>query len=82
MTSRHVGIARQRQEAEIRGAVTAVQVFHGAGIVAEHARGTDCRVVIDRRQHESGATATAVPPMPLGRLGTILERLGEMAVDA
>ena len=69
------------ERVEIRGIHRRVQILHGARVVAEHPRGTDSRVVIDRAHYEGEATATHVPPMPLGRLGTVLERLGELPVE-
>ena len=35
----------------------------------------------DRAHHEGEATASHVPPMPLGRLGAVLERLGELPLE-
>ena len=69
------------ERVEVRGVHRRVQILHGAEIVAEHPRGTDTRVVIDRRHYEGEGSATHVPPMPLGRLGAVLERLGELPVE-
>ena len=73
---RHVG-----QSVEVRGIHRHVQILHGNEIVAVHRRGTDERVVTDRRHYEGEPTERVVPPPPLGRMGCVLEALAELPVE-
>jgi transposase len=75
-----VPFAYARATVEIRGTAGRVQVWRGRDLVASHERGTAQRIVIDTSHFEGPATATVLPPMPLGRMGRCLERLGEMPV--
>lgn len=69
------------EQVEVRGVRGFVQILHGARIIAEHARATDCRVVTCSEHFSGEPTPTHCPPMPLGRLGQLLEQIGEQPVD-
>lgn len=69
------------EQVEVRGAHRQVQILHGAQVIATHPRGTDERIVIDPQHYTGESTQTHLPPMPLGKLGEILARLGETPVQ-
>jgi len=64
------------QTVEVRGCASTVQILADCRIVAEHARHTQQLLVIDPAHFEGEATATILPPTPLGRMG---RRLAEIA---
>lgn len=65
-----------RQQVEVRGCASKVQILHGATIVAVHERHTRERIVIDPRHFEGESTSEVLAPIPLGRMG---RRLAEIA---
>ena len=69
------------EQVEVRGTHRRIQILHGNSLVAEHERGTDQRVVTDRRHYEGEASERVIPPPPLGRMGRVLEALGDTAVE-
>ena len=69
------------EQVEVRGSHQQVQVLHGAQVIATHRRGTDKRIVIDPEHYTGESTPTHLAPMPLGKMGEILERLGETPVQ-
>jgi transposase len=69
------------QRVEVRGCARVVQVYAGGHIVAEHARQGRERIVIDPRHYEGQATATVLPPTPLGRMGRRLAEIAAMAPE-
>jgi transposase len=68
------------QTVEVRGAPGTVQIIGGNAIVAEHARHTDTRLVIDPSHYEGPATDRILPPTPLGRLSRRLQAIAAMPV--
>jgi len=68
------------QTVEVRGAVRTVQIIAGTAVVAEHARYTDARLVIDPSHYEGPATDRILPPTPLGRMSRRLQEIANMAV--
>jgi transposase len=68
------------ERVEVRGAGERVEIYHGGTQLASHPRHTDARLVIDSQHYEGEATATHLPPMPLGRMGRCLEKLNSMPV--
>jgi transposase len=69
------------ERVEVRGADARVEIYHGGEQLASHPRATDARLVIDGRHYEGEPTSTHLPPMPLGRMGRCLEKLGELPVS-
>jgi transposase len=69
----HVG-----QAVEVRGCASRVQVLARGQVVADHARGTRERIVIDARHFEGEATDAVIPPPPLGRMGRRLAEIHAM----
>lgn len=69
------------ERVEVRGAHQRVQILHGAQVIATHPRGTDERVLINPEHYTGEPTDTHLAPMPLGRMGEILARLGETSVQ-
>lgn len=63
------------QVVEVRGCAATVQVWAEGGIVAEHARATRARIVLDPSHYEGESTDRVAAPVPLGRMG---RRLAEI----
>jgi transposase len=63
---------------EIHGCARTVQVYAEGRVVAEHPRKGRERIVIDPRHYEGEATATILPPIPLGRMGRRLQEISQM----
>jgi hypothetical protein len=57
-----------------------VQILFEGRVVAQYPRATDERVLIDRSCYEGAATADAIAPPPLGRMGQRLEELAAEGV--
>lgn len=68
------------ERVEVRGAGERVEIFHRGECIAMHARHTPERLVTRAEHYTGEATQTHLPPMPLGRMGRCLERLGELPV--
>ena len=68
------------QTVEVRGAVRTVQIVAGNAVMAEHARHTDARLIIDPKHYEGPATERILPPTPLGRMSRRLQEIANMAV--
>lgn len=69
------------RQVEIRGGAGVVQVLADQRIVAQHARHTDRRLLIDPAHYEGPDTPTVKAPMPLGKLGRRLQEIADMAVQ-
>jgi transposase len=67
------------QRVEVRGTATHVEVFAAGECVARHVRHSRSRIVLDEAHFAGPATATVLPPAPLGRFG---RRLAEIAALA
>jgi transposase len=65
---------------EVRATARRVQIYLGLEMVASHERGTAHRVVINASHYDGPSTPTHQAPMPLGRMGRCLERLGDLPV--
>lgn len=76
-----VPFAWMGQQVEVRGLAGWVQMLAGGGEIARHPRCTDCRILIDPSHYEGEATATVLPPQPLGRMGRRLEEIASMAPE-
>jgi transposase len=64
------------QRIEVRGTALHVEVFAGGHCIARHVRHSRSRIVLEAAHFEGPATATVLPPTPLGRFG---RRLAEIA---
>jgi transposase len=69
------------QEVELRGCARSVQVWAEGRLVAEHARRTRERILIDPRHYEGPSTDRVVAPVPLGRMGRRLLALAAIAPE-
>lgn len=67
------------QRVEVRGTATQVQIRAGGECVASHPRHSRSRIVLDEAHFAGPATATVLPPTPLGKFG---RRLAEIAAIA
>ena len=74
-----VPFARMGQVVTVHGCSRVVQVWADGRVIAEHPRQGRERIVIDPRHYEGEATATVLPPLPLGRMGLRLQAIAEMA---
>ncbi len=70
----HVGAA-----VEVRGCAARVQILAQGRIVADHARHTRERIVIDPSHFEGEPSERVLPPPPLGRMGRRLAAIHAMA---
>ena len=70
-----------RRQVELRGAAGVVQILADASVVAEHARHTERRLVIDPIHYEGVGNAQVRAPTPLGRLGQRLHVLADLPVE-
>ena len=52
-----------------------------ATVIAEHARHTQARLVIDPAHYDGPSTIRVVAPTPLGRLGRRLQELAAVPVE-
>ena len=66
---------------EVRGCATTVQIVADGDIVAEHARHTRARIVLEPSHYEGESTARVVAPVPLGRMGRRLAEIWAMAPE-
>lgn len=66
---------------ELRGCSGVVQVWHQGAIVAQHARHTTQRLLIEPDHYDGEADERVIPPMPLGRMGQKLQEILEMPVE-
>lgn len=69
------------QSVEIRGCCHVVQILAQARIVAEHARHTRERLVIDPDHFEGPSTDRIIAPTPLGAMGRKLQELASIPVE-
>jgi hypothetical protein len=69
------------QGVELRGCSRTVQVWAEGRLVAEHARRTRERLLIDPRHYEGPSTDRVVAPVPLGRMGRQLLALRALAPE-
>lgn len=69
-----------RRQVEVRGCAGKVQIVHANKVVREYPRRTARRLLIDPTCYEGEATAWALPPPPLGRMGRRLQAILEMPV--
>lgn len=67
---------------EVRGCADTVQVLAEGQVVAEHARHTVARLVIDEAHYEGEATERILPPTPLGAMGRRLREIADLAPEA
>lgn len=65
------------QSVEVHGAGDEVMIWREGTCVARHPRHSERLVVIDPDHYEGEATATHLPPVPLGRMARRLLDLGE-----
>lgn len=59
------------------GAGGEVMIWHGGTCVARHPRHAESRIVLDPSHYEGEATATHLPPVPLGKMGRRLQELAQ-----
>jgi transposase len=66
---------------EVRGCAGRVHVLADSVIVADHARGTAQRLVLDPAHYDGPSTAAIAAPLPLGRMGTRLAEIAAMVPE-
>ena len=66
---------------EVRGGAGRVHILADGVIVAEHARGTAERLVLDPAHYEGTSTTDIAAPLPLGRMGTRLAEIAAMVPE-
>jgi transposase len=66
---------------EVRGCTATVQVFADGAVVAEHARHTRARIVLEPSHYEGQSTERVIAPVPLGRMGRRLAEIWAMAPE-
>jgi hypothetical protein len=69
------------QQLEVRGCARTVQVWAEGRFVAEHARHTRERLLLDPSHYEGPSTARVAAPVPLGRMGKRLQELRALAPE-
>jgi transposase len=69
------------QTVEVRGCAATVQVWAEGRLVAEHARCTRQRLLIDPRHYEGESTERVLAPTPLGRMGRRMQEIWAMAPE-
>jgi hypothetical protein len=79
-----VPLAWVGQRVEVRGAAGRVQILAPSDgvhtVVAEHARHTPERIVLDPRHYDGPSTSRVTAPPPLGRMGQRLQEIAAMPV--
>jgi transposase len=66
---------------ELRGCARTVQAFVDGELIAEHARHTRERIVIDLAHYEGPGDARVAAPVPLGRMGRRLMEIAALAPE-
>jgi transposase len=66
---------------EVRGCAAMVQVLAEGAVVAEHARHTRARIVLEPSHYEGESTGRVIAPVPLGRMGRRLAEIWAMAPE-
>jgi len=69
------------QTVEVHGCARTVQVVHEGSVIAEHARHSRSRLLIDPRHYEGPCTAEVEAPIPLGRMGKRLQEIYDLAPE-
>jgi transposase len=69
------------REVELRGCASTVQVLHDGVLVAEHARHTRARIVIDPVHYDGPGNERVIAPVPLGRMGRKLTEIAQMVPE-
>jgi transposase len=68
-------------QVEVRGCASVVQVWHQGKVVAEHARHTQQRLLLDPSHYDGEGDERVIPPVPLGRMGQRLQEILQMPVE-
>ena len=76
-----VPFAHVDREVEVRGCARTVQIFAEGRVVAEHARHTRARVVLDPSHYEGPSTDRVIAPVALGRMGRRLQEIAALAPE-
>lgn len=69
------------QQVEVRGEADHVSIWHEGRCLARHRRGSAELIVLDESHFTGEATATHLPPMPLGRIGRRALELAQASVQ-
>lgn len=69
------------QQVEIRGCAGVVQILGNTQVIAVHPRHTLERLVLDPAHFEGEATATVLPPPPLGKMGRRLQEIAALSPE-
>lgn len=71
-----------RQQVEVRGCALMVQIVADGRVVREYQRKTQERLLIHPEDYEEDTEADCPRPTPLGRMGTKLQEIYDMPVEA
>jgi hypothetical protein len=66
---------------EVRGCCGVVQVWHNGQLLAQHARHTQERLLIDPGHYDGEGDERVMPPVPLGKMGRRLQEILEQPVE-
>ena len=66
---------------EVRGCCGTVQIWHEGEMLAQHARHTPQRLLIDQAHYQGEGDERVIPPVPLGQMGQRLQEILEMPVE-
>lgn len=69
------------REVELRGCAHTVQVFFDGSLIAEHARRTRSRIVLDPAHYEGPGDERVQAPVPLGRMGRKLAEIAALVPE-
>jgi len=70
-----------QREIEVRGCARVVQLWADGKVLAEHPRGTRCRLLIDPAHYEGPSTEAVNAPVPLGRMSRRLVEIAAMVPE-
>jgi transposase len=76
-----VPFAWAAREVEVRGCTRTVQVWAEGQLIAEHARATRERLLLDPCHYEGPSTERVVAPVPLGRMGRRLQAIAGLVPE-
>jgi transposase len=66
------------REVELRGCASTVQVLCEGALIAEHARHTRARIVLEPMHYDGPGDDRVIAPVPLGRMGRKLVEIAQM----
>jgi transposase len=77
-----VPFSHVKEQVEVRGCLAKVQILAGGRIIRQYPRHTLERIIVDTSCYQGQATDRVLPPVPLGKMGTKLEQIYNLPVQA